>query len=98
MSDEAESTLRAELPYSHRFIRVSLTEGDATLHGEVEWPYQKECAERALRAIPGFNGVNNLITVRPAVDAARVLAQASQDRRQCPGNLHEWAARRRREP
>jgi hypothetical protein len=38
MSDEAESALRAALPYSHRFIRVSLTEGQATLSGEVEWP------------------------------------------------------------
>ena len=30
-----------------------------------------------------------------AVDAARVLTQASQDRRHCPGNLHQWAAPRR---
>ena len=95
MSDEAESTLRAELPYSHRFIRASLTEGQVTLSGEVEWPYQKECAERALRALSGLNDVSNLITVRAAVDAARVMAQASQDRRHCPGNLHQWAAPRR---
>ncbi len=95
MSDQAESALRAELPYSHRFIRVSLAEGQVTLSGEVEWPSQKECAERALRALPGVNHVSNLITVRPAVDAARVLTQASQDRRHCPGNLHEWAASRR---
>jgi osmotically-inducible protein OsmY len=95
MSDQAESTLRAELPYSHRFIRVSLSRRQATLSGEVEWPYQKECAERALRAMPGLSDVSNLITVRAAVDAARVLAQASQDRGHCPGNLHEWAAPRR---
>jgi osmotically-inducible protein OsmY len=95
MSDEAESALRAELPYSHRFIRVSLGEGRATLGGEVEWPYQKESAERALRAVPGVNEVRNLITVRPAVDAAQALAQASQDRRRSAGSLHEWAAARR---
>ena len=97
MSNYAASALRAELPYSHRFIRVSLSGGHATLSGEVEWPYQKECAARALRAMPGVNGFCNLITVRPAVDAARVLAQASQDRRHCPGNLHAWAAARLRE-
>lgn len=95
MNHEAESALRAELPYSHRFISVSLTEGQVTLSGEVEWPYQKECAERALRALPGLQDVSNLINLRPAVDAAHVLAQVSQDRRHCPGNLHEWAASRR---
>ena len=98
MIDQAESTLRANLPYSHRFIRVTLTDRQATLSGEVEWPYQKTCAERALRAMPGLEGVSNLITVRPAVDAARVIEQASQDRRHCPGNLHEWAAARRPPP
>ena len=92
MSNEAELALRTELPYSHRFIRASLTEGQVTLRGEVEWPYQKECAERALRALPGLNDVSNLITIRPAVDAAHVLAQASQDRRRCPGSIHHWAA------
>jgi osmotically-inducible protein OsmY len=92
MSDEAESTLRAELPYSHCFIHVALTHGRATLSGEVEWPYQKERAERALRDLPGLNEVSNLITVRPAVDAAHVMAHASEDRRHCPGNLHQWAA------
>ena len=97
MTDEAKSALRAALPYSHRFIRVSLTGGQATLSGEVEWPYQEECAARVLRTMPGVNRVSNLITVRPAVDAARVLAQASRDRRLCPGNLHDWAAARRRE-
>jgi osmotically-inducible protein OsmY len=94
MNDEAESALRAELPYSHRFILVSLSRGQATLSGDVEWPYQRECAERALRALPGLNDVINLITVCPAVDAARVLARASEDRR-CAGNLHEWASPRR---
>jgi hypothetical protein len=95
MSDQAESALRAELPYSHRFIRVSLAEGQVTLSGEVEWPYQKECAERALRALPGLKDVSNLITVRPAVDAAQVLARATQDRRRGAGSLHEWATARR---
>jgi osmotically-inducible protein OsmY len=92
MRDRAESALRAELPYSHRFIRLSLNEGQVTLSGEVDWLYQKECAERALRAMPGMNEVGNLITVRPAVDAAHILAQASHDRRHCPGTLHDWAA------
>ncbi len=34
------------------------------LEGEVEWQYQKEAAERALRNLVGVTGVSNLITIK----------------------------------
>jgi len=36
-----------------------------TLEGEVEWNYQRDYAERAIRWIEGVKGVSNLIRLRP---------------------------------
>jgi osmotically-inducible protein OsmY len=40
-----------------------------TLKGEVEWNYQKQDAERAVRRLQGVKGVSNLITVKPKASA-----------------------------
>lgn len=48
-------------------IKVAVSKGWITLEGEVEWQYQKEDAERAVRRLSGVTGVTNLITVRPRV-------------------------------
>jgi osmotically-inducible protein OsmY len=37
------------------------------LEGEVEWQYQKEAAESAVRYLTGMTGVSNLITIKPRV-------------------------------
>jgi osmotically-inducible protein OsmY len=34
-----------------------------TLRGEVEWPFQREAAERAIRRLAGIKGVTNWVTV-----------------------------------
>jgi osmotically-inducible protein OsmY len=49
-------------------IRVKVSNGWLTLEGEVDWYYQKEEAERAVRKLKGVKGVTNLVTVavRPA--------------------------------
>jgi osmotically-inducible protein OsmY len=90
-SKPAEDALRAELPYSHAFIGVSLADGHVTLRGEVEWLYQKERAEAAVRALPALSGVRNLICARPQVDAAEIRRRIKEDRRQRPGSVRAWA-------
>ena len=49
-------------------IRVKVSNGWLTLEGEVDWYYQLEEAERAVRKLKGVKGVTNLVTVavRPA--------------------------------
>lgn len=47
-------------------IRVTVRDGWITLEGEVEWPDQREAAERCLRHLKGMRGVTNLIVPRPA--------------------------------
>jgi osmotically-inducible protein OsmY len=46
-------------------VKVTVSKGWLTLKGEVDWQYQREEAERAVRRILGVKGVSNLITVKP---------------------------------
>jgi osmotically-inducible protein OsmY len=48
-------------------LNVTVAKGWVTLRGEVEWQYQKEDAERAVRRLTGVRGVTNLLIVRPQV-------------------------------
>ncbi len=50
-------------------LDVTVADGWVTLHGEVEWEYQRRAAERAVGRLTGVRGVSNGITVRPAVRA-----------------------------
>jgi osmotically-inducible protein OsmY len=38
-------------------VKAAVDDGWITLHGEVEWHYQKQAAERAVRDLPGVKGV-----------------------------------------
>jgi osmotically-inducible protein OsmY len=48
-------------------IKVTVSKGWLKLEGAVEWQYQREAAERAVRYLAGVTGVSNLITVKPRV-------------------------------
>jgi osmotically-inducible protein OsmY len=44
-------------------VRVKVDKGWVTLEGDVDWYFQKEAAERAVRWLTGVKGVTNLIAV-----------------------------------
>ena len=46
-------------------VHVTVDKGWVTLKGDVEWQYQRQEAERAVRRLLGVKGVSNLITVKP---------------------------------
>ena len=46
-------------------IDVTVSKGFVTLRGTVDWQFQKEDAEKAVRRLPGVKGVLNSITVKP---------------------------------
>lgn len=48
-------------------IEVTVSKGWVTLRGEVEWQFQRQDAERAVRRLAGVRGVTNLIRVKPRV-------------------------------
>jgi osmotically-inducible protein OsmY len=47
-------------------------DGWITLSGDVEWYYQKQRAEDAVRHLTGVSGVINSITIKPPVKAVEV--------------------------
>lgn len=56
----------------HERIKVAVTKGWVTMNGEVDWQYQKEAAENAVRTQIGVRGVVNQIVVKPGASAADV--------------------------
>jgi osmotically-inducible protein OsmY len=67
--------LHDELPYSSEFINVSIEGGWLTLEGDVEWSYQRDRAEKAVRAVRGVIGVSDNLRRRPRVVASEVKRQ-----------------------
>jgi osmotically-inducible protein OsmY len=59
----AVNALEWNILVPHDRIQVVVEDGWITLRGEVDWAYQREEAERAVRNITGVKGVSNLITV-----------------------------------
>jgi osmotically-inducible protein OsmY len=53
-------------------VQVTVRDGWITLEGEVEWWYQKNAAEEAVRYLAGVKGVTNLITLTPKAAATAV--------------------------
>src|SRR3954468_24017712 len=62
---DAVSAIRTQLPYSADSIKVVVNDGWITLEGDVEWKYQKDRAEEAVRHLKGVKGVMNLLTLKP---------------------------------
>lgn len=64
---DAVAALRSRLPLSSSRVRVVVDKGWITFEGEVEWNYQREAAERAVRRVKGVKGVINAIQLKPGV-------------------------------
>ena len=62
---EAVSALKNELPYSASQIKVVVSNGRITLEGDLDWHFQKQRAEEAVRRVKGVKGVINAIAVKP---------------------------------
>ncbi len=76
---DAIARLRSELPLSADNIKILVKDGWLTLEGSVEWNYQRDLAESAVRRVSGIKGVNNLVTVKPQVtpsDVKRKIEEA----------------------
>jgi osmotically-inducible protein OsmY len=69
---EAVTAIKLELPFSHESIKVLVHEGRVTLEGTLEWQFQKERAETAVRRLKGIRGVTNLITIKPRVSTSDI--------------------------
>jgi len=86
----AVEALKADLPLAWAQIKPIVKHGHVGLEGAVEWHYQRERAESAMRQLRGVISVRNSIKVRPSLapenvkhrieDAFRRIAQVDADR------------------
>jgi len=56
-------------------IKVTVHDGQITLEGDVEWQYQRQAAEAAVRNLPGVKGVVNWIAIKPRLSPAEIRSQ-----------------------
>jgi osmotically-inducible protein OsmY len=56
-------------------VKVVISDGWVTLEGQVDWPYQRDAAGRAVHYLTGVRGLSNNITLKLHVSAADVKAK-----------------------
>jgi osmotically-inducible protein OsmY len=69
---DAVTALKSHLPFSWHQLKVVVDKGWVTLEGQVEWNYQREEAERAVRRVKGVRGVINTIQLKPGVEPSEI--------------------------
>jgi osmotically-inducible protein OsmY len=69
---DAVAALKSQLPISSENIKLIVKNGWVTLEGEVEWQYQRQTAEKAVRRIKGVKGVSNTVVLKPRVEPIEV--------------------------
>lgn len=69
---EAVAAIKSQLPISSENIQVVVKNGWVTLEGEVEWQYQRNTAESAVRRIKGVKGVSNAIQIKPRAEPGEI--------------------------
>jgi osmotically-inducible protein OsmY len=56
----------------HGAVNLTVREGWITLHGKVEWWYEKNAADHVIHNLIGVRGVSNEITVEPKLSATMI--------------------------
>jgi osmotically-inducible protein OsmY len=69
---DAVQAIKTQLPRSADNIKVIVKNGWITLEGAVEWNYQRDAAENAVRWLKGVKGVSNLIQLKPKVAPSEI--------------------------
>lgn len=71
----AVTAVQMELPLDWQNVKVIVHEGRVALEGVVQWHYQRERAENAVRRVRGVTSVRNSIRVEPHTTAADIRAK-----------------------
>jgi osmotically-inducible protein OsmY len=75
---DAVSAIRSAIPIAADQIRVLVADGKITIEGKVEWQYQREAAESAVRNLRGARSVENVIQIVPRVSATNIQRQIAE--------------------
>jgi osmotically-inducible protein OsmY len=70
--------LREQLPYSSQFVTVRVRDGSLALQGTLEWNYQRDAAEKIVRAALGASGFSNEIALKPGVAPSAIKREIAE--------------------
>ncbi|HEX4146577.1 MAG TPA: BON domain-containing protein [Pirellulales bacterium] len=74
----SRNALKASATVPEAAVKVAVSNGWVTLEGELEWQYQKQAAERAVRYLTGVVGVIQTIVVKPRVSPSELKAKIEE--------------------
>ena len=64
LAHQIVNTLAWDIEVPHEKVKARIENGWVTLEGEVNWQFQRNSAERAVRYVSGVKGVSNLLTIK----------------------------------
>jgi osmotically-inducible protein OsmY len=64
IAHQVVNALAWDIEAPDQMIKAKVDDGWVTVEGEVEWQYQRNAAERAVRYLTGVKGVMNLVTLK----------------------------------
>ena len=73
IAQAASNAVQWNLWVPHDRVKVMVQDGWVTLSGDVDWHFQKERAEDAVRHLIGIQGVTNSITIKPPVRMVKAV-------------------------
>jgi osmotically-inducible protein OsmY len=74
----AEQALRWNIQVPADNVRLAVEGGWVRLQGEVDWDFQRQAAQKAVRALPGVTGITNEITLRNKPTPADVSSRIEE--------------------
>jgi osmotically-inducible protein OsmY len=75
---DAVAALKSQLPLSFEKIKAIVKNGWITLEGQVEWQYQRNTAESAVRRIKGVKGVINSVVLKPTAKPSEIKSKIQE--------------------
>jgi len=77
----AAAAVRREVPASCEYAQLQIKDGQVTLDGRLEWNYQRERIEDAIREVVGVNEICNRTSVSSHVDLAAIRDRLKEAQR-----------------
>lgn len=74
IADAAVRAIKWNTTIPDEMVTVKVENGWVVLEGDVHWNFQKRAAENIVEKLKGVEGVSNLITIKPRVQASIVKA------------------------
>jgi osmotically-inducible protein OsmY len=75
IAEAVANTLAGDAALPAKAVQATVRDGWVTLNGRVEWKYQRDAAEDALRRLYGLRGITNAIVIAPHVRPTEVRAK-----------------------